>query len=183
MRRFNSNYPISNLLASCLRATCIHSLATTLKYKNEAKMLRRLDEWLLTGKGNPDLLTKLIGADILQEPLTAEALKETSLIHEAEDKALRLKVFRTHIYVQTERLVEGGFFMGLLASKVKYLFDDELTSSSDEGERLKIAATICQNHFSSHGGQCEHFGQIIGYKFCPELDRVWSITPTGEIGG
>lgn len=176
MRRFNPKYPVSSLLASSLKATSSHSLATALAYKNEAKMLRRLDEWLLTGKGDSGLISKLVDAGILKASLFAEASLETSRMHLAEEKALRLKTFRTHIYVQTERLVEGGFLIGLLASKVKYIFDDQLSSTTDENERLRIAITICQNHFSERTATVNTSGRLWATNSIPSsIENVSSI--------
>jgi hypothetical protein len=138
-------------------------------------MCRRLDEWLITGKGKSALLTKLISVGSLQEAQVTTALKETSIIFEAEKRALRQKSFKPHIYIETERSVTS-FCIGLLAARFKYIYDKELSSAVSNKKALKVARQTCKNHFLQNNGQCQYFGKITGYKICAELTSSISVT-------
>src|ERR1035437_7835838 len=172
-------YPISRFLRQIItdsglrRSEFVHAIG----YKNAAKGLRRLDEWLENGSGDEGCLQRMVDA-LHPDPAELEnALVETERIHQREhDEAVReieqreRRRFKPFVWVHT---VDGAhsFLTALGERQVKVLWMLEGFENLSEPARLEAVQHRVREHYQKTGGKYIGFGDTLRYRYASDFDH------------
>jgi len=185
MAHIHSKTPLAKLVNDRLSELGISltDLVQRVGFANQAKGLRRFDEFMATGqvtthllKGLPDLL----GLDAAQVEGAAAATRQQ--IADREEATARER-FHPHILVLAKR-EDGNHIPAFMqawfwGNKVMGLPDgfDSWASSKQVGEAARI---VCR-HFVESGGEQDIWGTITGYRLQRTFDHAVVLNTDGTI--
>ena len=172
MSQGSSDYPISRLIALIITDSGLRrsEFVQAIGYKNVAKGLRRLDEWLQNGSGDEGCLQKIIDAFHPGPAELENALVETESIHQREhDEAVReieereRRRFKPFVWVHT---VDGAhsFLTAVAERQVKVLRLPEAFKDLSEPARLEAVQHRVREHYQKTGGKYIGFGDTLRYR-------------------
>jgi hypothetical protein len=179
MSQGSSDYPISRLIARIITDSGLHrsEFVQAIGYKNAAKGLRRLDEWLQNGSGDEGCLQKIIDAFHPDPTALEHALAETERIHHREqDDAVReieereRRRFKPFVWVHT---VDGAhsFLTAVAERQVKVLRLPEAFKDRSEPARLEAVQHRVREHYQKTGGKYIGFGEILRDRYASDFDH------------
>lgn len=180
-------YPISKLIAKIVqdsglrRSEFVHRIG----YRNTAKGLRRLDEWLENGCGDGGFIERL--KDSYGPADLEKALADTEAVHEREhQEAVRdieereRRRFRSFVWVHTEDGAHS-FFSALAERQNKVLSFQEGFERLPKAEQLIVAQRRVREHFEQTGGRYQGFGAIQQYRWADSFDTSKVLDISGNV--
>ena len=189
MSQGSSDYPISRLIARIITDSglCRSEFVHAIGYKNDAKGLRRLDEWLENGSGDKGCLQRIIDTFHPDPAELENALIETERIHQREhDEAMReieereRRRFKPFVWVHT---VDGAhsFLRAVAERQVKVLRLPEAFKDLSEPARLEAVQHRVREHYQKTGGKYIGFGEILRYRYATDFDHSIVLDINGNV--
>ena len=189
MSQGSSDYPISRLIARIITDSCLRrsEFVHAIGYKNAAKGLRRLDEWLQNGSGDGGCLQRIIDTFHPDPTALEHALVETERIHQREhDEAVReieereRRRFKPFVWVHT---VDGAhsFLTAMTERQLKVLRLPEAFKDLSEPARLEAVQHRIREHYQKTGGKYIGFGEILRYRYASDFDHSIVLDIDGSV--
>jgi hypothetical protein len=182
-------YPISGLLQQIITGSGLRrsEFVQTIGYKNAAKGLRRLDEWLENGSGDDGCLRKIVDAFHPDPGELEDALAETERIHQREhDEAVReieereRRRFKPFIWIVTEDGAHS-FLTAIAERQLKVLRLPEGFEDLSEPARLEAVQRRVREHYQQTTGKYIGFGEILRYRYAPDFDHSIVLDTDGNV--
>ena len=182
-------YPISRFLRQIITDSCLRrsEFVQAIGYKNAAKGLRRLDEWLENGSGDKGCLQKIIDAFHPDPAELENALAETERIHQREhDEAVReieereRRRFKPFVWVHT---ADGAhsFLTAIAERQLKVLRLPEAFKDLSEPARLEAVQHRVREHYQKTGGKYIGFGEILRYRYASDFGHSIVLDIDGNV--
>ena len=173
-----SHYSISQLIARIISESELRrsEFVQAIEYKNKAKGLRRLDEWLEDGSGDEGFLEKIIEVFHPDPGELEAALAETEAIHEREHQEAVREIeererrrFKPVIWVHTQDGAHS-FFSALGERRIKVLWLADGFERLSEPEKLANVQCRVREHCRKTDGTLVGFGSILRYTYASTFD-------------
>ncbi len=181
----NPKTPLSDFVNSRLSALGIESihLVERMGFVNQAKGLRRLDQYLATGQETSHLLKNLpdvLGLDTVQVQAAAAATRKQ--IADKEEAAARER-FHPHIEVLAKREDGVGmpFFIQAILWREKVLGLPDEFDGMTSALQVRQAARIVRRHFGENQGKLGTWGNISGYRLQRTFDHAVLLNTDGTV--
>jgi hypothetical protein len=182
-------YPISRFLRQTITDSglCRSEFVQAIGYKNAAKGLRRLDEWLQNGSGDEGCLQKIIDAFHPDPTALEHALVETERIHQREhDEAVReieereRRRFKPFVWIHT---VDGAhsFLTAVAERQVKVLRLPDGFEHLSEPAKLEAVQRRVRELYQKTGGKYIGFGEILRYRYASDFDHSIVLDIDGSV--
>jgi hypothetical protein len=171
-------YPISRFLQGIIHDSGLRpsEFVQRIGYKNIAKGLRRLNEWLEDGGGEADCLRRIVDAFQPDAGELEKALADTEAIHGLERKQAiaeieerQRKRFKPFIWVETEHGAHQ-FWTAVAERQIKVLWMPDGFERQSEAERLTAVQGRIQEHYRQTGGRYPGFGKVLRYQLADTFD-------------
>jgi hypothetical protein len=156
-------------------------------YRNAAKGLRRLDEWLEHGCGDDGCLQKVVDTFHPEPGELEKALAETEINHQREhdgavreiEERERLR-FKPFIWVHS---TDGAhsFFSAMAERQVKVLWFQESFESLSAPAKLEVVQRRVREHYQQTSGECIGFGAIRQYQYANTFDASIALDVDGNV--
>jgi hypothetical protein len=185
----HSDYPVSRFLHRIIRESGLsrHQFVQTIGFANNSKGLRRLDEWLLNGRGDQHLLRRIIDRYRPDSGELLAALQETEATHgrehqEAvfEQQERERRRFRPFCWVVTQDGAHS-WVMAMAERQIKLLKFPEGFEELSSIEQLTEVQQRVRHHYRETGGRLADFGVILSYRFCDTFDTSVILDPDAEV--
>jgi len=185
----HSDYPVSRFLQRLLLESGLsrHQFVQTIGFANTSKGLRRLDEWLTSGRGDQHLLRRIIDRYRPDSTELQSVLAETEAIHRRERQGAvfeqqerERRRFRSFCWVVTQDGAHS-WVIAMAERQIKLLKFDETFERLPSAERLAAVQQRVRHHYGETGGRLADFGAILGYRYCDSFDSSIILDPDAEV--
>jgi hypothetical protein len=182
-------YPISLLIARTIANSGLRrsEFVQAIGYKNAAKGLRRLDEWLEGGSGDDGCLQRIVGTSHLDPVELEQALAETEAIHQREQTEARSEIeererrrFKPFIWVETEDGAHS-FLTAIAERQLKVLHLPDAFEQLSEPAKLAAVRRRVREHYQKTTGKYVGFGEILRYRYAADFDRSVALDVDGRV--
>jgi hypothetical protein len=185
----HSVYPVSRFLQRVIQESGLRrqQFVQAIGFANIAKGLRRLDEWLVSGRGDQLFLQRIIDRyhpdpgellTVLQETEVIHAREHQEAVHEMEE--LERRRFRPFCWVVTQDCAHS-WVIALAQRQIKLLRFLEGFEQLSSVEQLAAAQLRVLSHYRETSGRLNYFGPILGYRFCDTFDTSIVLDPDGDV--
>jgi hypothetical protein len=182
-------YPISRFLQQIItdsrlrRSEFVHAIG----YKNAAKGLRRLDEWLENGSGDEGFLQRIVDTFHPDPGELERALAETERIHQLEQDGVVREIeererrrFKPFVWVETEDGAHS-FLTAIAERQLKVLYLPNGFEHLSEQGKLEAVQRRVREHYQRSGGRYPGFGEILRYRYASDFDHSIVLDTTGTM--
>ena len=184
-----SKYPISKLIARILTDSGLRrsEFVQSIGYRNTAKGLRRLDEWLNQGRGDEACIQRIASAYQSHAAELEQALDETEAIHEREQLEAFSEIeererrrFIPFIWIHMEDGAHS-FLMAVAEREIKVLEFQAGFERRSRSDQLEIVQRRVRKHYRKTGGRHDAFGAILRYRFADTFDTSIVLDIDGNV--
>jgi hypothetical protein len=185
----HSVYPVSRFLERIILESGLsrHQFVRAIGFANTSKGLRRLDEWLASGRGDQHLLRRIIDRYRPDSAELQSVLAETEAIHRREhEKAVfeqqerERRRFRPFCWVVTQDGAHS-WVMAMAQRQIKLLKFPEGFEQLSMTERLAVVQQRVRHLYRETGGRLADFGVILGYRYCDGFETSMLLDPDGQV--